>query len=266
MDRKQETVRALVSELLGVEQAIADALEKQQNVAHANANVAPALERSRQTAVAQARALASYLGDAAAAAAPDRVVAALTNASGTLTAALRADYAAFNYAAIGYASLFETALRLYDPALRELAPMHLRAYAEAAQTLNQLIASATAHELVQEGLECECICPMCSIGACGCVALGTATINKAWTETAPAPAAGDGFPLQRPRPDSQLATAGVQSGDRLLAIDDEPVAKIPEIQAAIRKHELGEEVRLRIRRGAEQPRELRVQHVSDYPQ
>lgn len=264
MDRKQQTMRARVSELLGVEQAIAEALENQQNLAHANANVAAALDRFLETPRAHARALAEYLRDETAAAAPDPVVGQLTNAFGTLTAALRADYAAFNYAAIGYASLFEAALRLYDPALRELAPRHLRAYAEAAQTVNQLIASATAHELVQEGLECECICPMCSIGACGCVALGTATINTAWAEAAPVPAAGDGFPLQRPRPDSQLATAGVQAGDRLLAIDDEHVAKIPDIQAAIRKHALGEEMRLLIQRGSEEPRELRVQHVGDY--
>lgn len=258
-------MRARVSELLGVEQAIADALESQQGVAHADADVAAALERWRETALAHARALAEYLGDGSAAAAPDPVVARLTDAFGTLTDVLRTDYAAFNYAAIGYASLFEAALRLYDPAMRELAPMHFRAYAEAAQIVNQLIASATAHDLVQEGLECECICPMCSIGACGCVALGTATINRTWAETAPAPAAGEGFPLQRPRPDSQLGTAGVQAGDRLLAIDGERVAKVPEVQASIRKHALGEEMRLLIQRGSEQPRELRVQHVGDYP-
>jgi hypothetical protein len=34
--------------------------------------------------------------------------------------------------------------RLYDPPLREIAPRHLRAYAQAAQEINQLIAGVVA--------------------------------------------------------------------------------------------------------------------------
>ena len=54
---------------------------------------------------------------------------------------LRNDYTAFSYAAISYAMLVELAFRLYDPDLRALAPKHLNGYAEAAQTINQLIIS-----------------------------------------------------------------------------------------------------------------------------
>ena len=112
---------------------------------------------------------------------------------------LRNDYTAFTYAAISYAMLVELAFRLYDPALRELAPKHLNGYAEAAQTINQLIISTVADELAAVGLECHCVCPMCSMGACGCVSLGNAMLSAAWRETAPAGEAAPGFPLQPPR-------------------------------------------------------------------
>ena len=158
------------------------------------------------------------------------------------------------------------ALRLYEPALRELAPKHLRAYAEAAQTINQLIAGMAAAELAEAGLECHCICPMCGIGACGCVSLGTATVNRAWRDTAPDGERPPGFPLQPPKRDSQLALAGVQGGDRLVQVDGQRVQAIAEIQAAIRKHALGDELRLVVQRGSDAPREIRVEHVSDYPQ
>jgi membrane-associated protease RseP (regulator of RpoE activity) len=183
-----------------------------------------------------------------------------------VTDVLRADYAAFNYAAVSYAVLFEMALRLYEPPLRELAPKHLRAYAEAAQTINQLIAGVAAGELAQAGLECHCICPMCGIGACGCVSLGTARINAAWRDTAPDGEPQPGFPLQPPRAGSPLAGAGVQGGDRLLEVDGQEVHSVGEIQAAIREHAIGEELQLLVQRGSEAPREIRVEHVSDYAQ
>ena len=59
---------------------------------------------------------------------------------------LRDDYTAFNHAAISYAALCEMGFRLYNPPLREIALRHLRAYAEATQQINQLIASVVAWE------------------------------------------------------------------------------------------------------------------------
>jgi hypothetical protein len=38
-----------------------------------------------------------------------------------------------------------------------------------------------------------------------------------------------------------------------------------DIQAAIRKHAIGDELLLAIARDGEQDRELRVRHVNDYP-
>jgi hypothetical protein len=184
----------------------------------------------------------------------------------TLSSVLRGHYTAFNYAAISYAVLCEMGLRLYDPPLRELAWRHLRAYAEAAQQINQLIASVVAWELERQGLECRCICPMCSMGACGCVAAGTYDVNDAWREAAPRSGGTErGFLLQPPRAGSPLAVAGVQGGERLLEVDEQPVGGIAEIQTAIRKHSLGEEVRVLVQRGSGSPRAIRARHVSDLP-
>jgi S1-C subfamily serine protease len=58
---------------------------------------------------------------------------------------------------------------------------------------------------------------------------------------------------------------GVRGGERLLAVDGQEVRVLPEMQAAIRKHALGEEVRLLVQRASDPPRELVCRHVSDYP-
>ena len=67
------------------------------------------------------------------------------------------------------------------------------------------------------------------------------------------------------RLESQLARAGVQRGELVLAVDGQQVRDFAEIQVAIRKHALGEEVRLLLQRGSESPRELKVRHLSEYP-
>lgn len=273
---RHTTLRLYAAELLALEGDLEAELDRQRETVRAQPDVAVALERFQNMIRGQKDALTSYLasiggGEVGSARSTVRALfdpSAEANGPGrqVITDVLRADYAAFNYAAISYSVVFEIALRLYEPQLRELAPKHLRAYAEAAQTINRLIVGAVAGELADVGLECHCICPMCSIGACGCVSLGTATANAAWRETAAPPEVASGFPLQAPRSDSQLALAGVQGGDRLLEVDGEPVQAVGDIQAAIRKHPIGENVRLLVQRGSEEPWEVDATHVSDYPQ
>jgi hypothetical protein len=161
--------------------------------------------------------------------------------------------------------LYEVALRLYEPRLREIAPEHLKAHADAALSTAQLLPGVVAWQLAQDGLLCACICPMCSLGACGCVALGTETLTEAWRDAAHTESEPPGFALLTPRPESELARAGVRGGELLLAVDGQQVRTTDEIQAVIRKHAIGDEVRFLIQRGSESPRELVVRHVSDYP-
>ena len=184
--------------------------------------------------------------------------------TGLLSNNLRADFAAFNYAALGDAALFEMSLRLYVPALREIAPQHLQDYAQAARAVNHVIASVVAWELLQDDLTCSCICPMCTLGACGCVYACTNTIDEVWQEAALAVDSPPGFLLQAPRPGSQLLLAGVQGGDRLLEVDGQPVQKPMDGLAAIRRHAIGEEVRLRIMESSGEGRDIIVRHLNDY--
>jgi hypothetical protein len=182
-----------------------------------------------------------------------------------LSESLRDLCLAFQRCALSYATLYEVALRLYEPRLREIAPKHLKAHADAALSTARLLPGVVAWQLAQDGLLCACICPMCSIGACGCVALGTKTLITAWRDAVLTESEPPGFALQPPKPESDLARAGVQGGELLLAVDGQQVRTTDEIQDALRKHALGDEARFLIQRSSECPRELVVRHVSDYP-
>jgi S1-C subfamily serine protease len=96
--------------------------------------------------------------------------------------------------------------------------------------------------------------------------VGTRAVNETWRETTPSEEAPQGFLLLPPRTGSLLALAGVQGGEHLLEVNDEPVQSVADTQTAIRKHPLGDEVRvLLVERSSEAPREVRTRHVSDYP-
>lgn len=176
---------------------------------------------------------------------------------------LRHLFTVLSSAVIGYAALFEAALRLYDERLREIAPRHHGDYAAAMFTVADLLAPAVAAELADRGLECHCVCPMCSLGLCGCVAVGRMASTSALLPRDGGSGAAAEFLIQTPRSGSQLARLGVLAGDRLVAIDGNPVAGVPEIQSAIRSHRLGEKLRLLIARDGAQ-RELEVAHAGDY--
>ncbi len=267
--RRQETLRR-VMELLALESDLEAAVGPQAQVMHAYPEAASAVERFHAMIKQQRDALRSYLEGRGESADPTASMVRAFVGDGPhpqgVSDILRNDYTAFTYAAISYAMLVELAFRLYDPDLRALAPQHLNAYAGAAQTINQLIVSTVADELAAVGLECHCVCPMCSMGACGCVSLGDAMLSAAWRETAPDAEAEPGFPLQPPRSGSPLLLAGVQGGDRLLEVDGQRVDSIGEIQAAIRKHLLGDDVSLLLQRGSTSTREIQVKHVGDYPE
>lgn len=184
---------------------------------------------------------------------------------GEVLVRLRNVYMAVCRAAISYVALSTAAFRLYDPPLRKLGPAHLRPHLAAARAFERLIPVVTARELLQRGLECQCICPMCSLGACGCVAVGLDVLEETMAEVVPQRQAGPGFPLQKPRSGSQLQATGVEEGDSVLAVDGTPVRVYGEIQAAIRRHLLGNDVRLTVHTAKAGERTITVKHVSDYP-
>ncbi len=112
-------------------------------------------------------------------------------------------------------------------------------------------------ELDKEGLECRCGCPSCGLGLCVCASHGTLTLNQAWRETAPAATPG-GVSVRPAVANSAAARAGLREGDVIIAVDDKEVRSIADQQAAIRKHESGDEITLRVRRGPSDPLEIKV--------
>lgn len=270
VDLRLQIIRGTVAELAALENEMAGRLERAQHLSSGHPNVLAALQRLRLMVRTHRDQLALYLKDTDGAGPgggmdepSDRIE------EGTrLSEVLRDLCLAFHRLALGYTMLHEVSARLYEPRLRELAPKHLRAHAEASLSMARLLPGVVAWQLAQEGLHCACICPMCGLGACGCVDWGIEELIEAWRDAIPAESELPGFVLQPPRPGSELASAGVQGGELLLTVDGHRVrggAERHEIQDAIRKHALGDEVCLLIQRPSDSPRELTVRHVSDYP-
>jgi hypothetical protein len=264
---KQEALRRAVVELIELEGTLERTLGARVAEAGGAAEVGEALRRLGSVAVEHRTALEAYLvslgGSAGGRADPANAGAAVPGRQGApgTSAALAEAFGVLNEAAFRYSVLTTMAFRLYELPLRELAPKHLRDYAEAAQAINQLIPPTVAGELRDRGLECECTCPMCSLGACGCVVASTRQINAGWREAAPPAEGAPGLLLQPPRTDSDLARAGFRGGELLLAVDDRPIREfrdLIDVQAAIRDHAPGEDLRLRVQRGSEEPAEVRV--------
>jgi membrane-associated protease RseP (regulator of RpoE activity) len=161
---------------------------------------------------------------------------------------------AFHHATLAYSMLVVVTSRASDSLgpgnTEELAEVHLRDYAAAAQEVNQWVAEALVRELTQAGHECQCGCPACSLGLCMCSPYGTNTLNQAWHETRPSEPAG-GLWVRQPRRTSAAAQAGLRSGDRILAIDEQAITSdwdVPILQKAIRRHPSGDAIRLRVQR------------------
>ncbi len=171
-----EQMRGAIAALLAAEHRIEEALGRYKAAAEGEREVAAALEGARKMAKAHQDALAACLDDRAGA--PDHSAAGVeiplpvipdSKANGLgVPAVLQAGHALLTSAALSYAALYTLALRLYEPPLRQLAPRHLREYAQAAQGFGELLPGAMAQALEEHTrLACRCICPMCGIGACG---------------------------------------------------------------------------------------------------
>lgn len=171
---------------------------------------------------------------------------------------------AFAAATQAYADLYTTARVLYEPEVCDLAERHLAHHIDGLQVMAGLLPAALARELNADGLFCRCICPSCSIGACLCVRNSIATVADAWGW--PGLPMGDGVELRSPpRPGSQLAAAGIHERDRVLSVDGAVVRSNAELQAALRKHPLGETAQLSVQRSTGELVEVPIRHVGDFP-
>lgn len=267
VDLRLMVIRRRVAELTAFEGEVAGKLEQAQQLSSGHPDAFTAIQRLQPMVQTHRDQLAIYLKDTGGAE-PSGETTSPQSTSREATAfseVLRDLCLAFHHLALSYAMLYEVALRLYEPRLREIVPKHLKAHADAALSTARLLPGVVAWQLAQDGLHCACTCPMCGLGACGCVATGTETLIDSWRDSAPVESAPPGFVLLPPRPQSELARVGVQGGDVLLAVDGQQVRTTTQIQVELRKRTLGDEVCLMIQRGPEAPRELMVRHAGDYP-
>ena len=267
VDLRLQVIRRTLSELVAFEGEAAGMLVRAQQLSSGHPDALAIIQRLRPMVQTHRDQLVTYLKDVGGAG-PSGETTSPQSTPGETTAlseVMRDLCLAFHHLVLSYAMLYEVALRLYEPRLREIAPEHMKAYAGAALSTARLLPSLVAWQLAQVGLHCACICPMCGLGACGCVSLGTETLIDAWRDAVPTESEPPGFALQPPKPESELARAGVQGGELILAVDGQQVHGRVEIQAALRKRTLGEEVRFLTQRGSESPRELIVRHAGDYP-
>jgi hypothetical protein len=195
----------------------------------------------------------------------DRVGDGPAPSSATASNAVQGAYGAVGEASGAAASLFATGRLMFEGAACDLAVDRMKTYAQVTKALNALLPQVVGWELREEGLACHCVCPMCGLGACGCIWASLHNIDLAWGGAGLAEPDEHGIPLRSPpRLGSQLAAAGVQQWDRVVAVDDQAVRAPAELQTALRRHAIGEEVRLRIEHNGDS-REVVVRHASDLP-
>lgn len=133
-------------------------------------------------------------------------------------------------------------------------------YAATLLEARRVLPHVVARELRRAGVTCACRCPACSIGLCGCIRATSAATEVGWGGEEPARTEGLVL-LGPPRPDSQLAEAGLDEGDRVLAVDGDPVGRNADAQAALRRHEVGADVRLDVQRRNGERSEVTVKRV-----
>jgi hypothetical protein len=166
-------------------------------------------------------------------------------------------------AVAAYGALYASARLLYESDVCDLADAHAAEWAPELAALGDLLAPAIHSELLAGGLTCRCVCPTCSIGACGCTRNSIDTVREYWGQPELEP--GDGIELRMPpRPGSQLAQAGLERGDRIISVDGQLVHTNAEIQRALRGRPVGESMLMEVVRAGEF-QEIHVARVSDLP-
>jgi ferritin-like metal-binding protein YciE len=187
-DKNTNTIQQYVGDMVALESHIEEALDGQLKESLDHPGAKAAIQRFHNTVKMNRDALKMHLeqiGGSESHPVKDAFASLFGKAAGvidnvrtkTISKSLRDDYTAFNHAAIGYSMLHVTAHALGDMRTMEVAERHLRAYAQAVQEINQLIAEVVVWELNQEeGLRVnDDVVRHC-----------TDAINRVWRETAPA--------------------------------------------------------------------------------
>ena len=263
---KMNLLQQLVTDMVILESQIQEALDQRLKEVQNHAEAAEAVKRFQTMVNDQREALQARLQiisgsepGSTSSIAPFSITTTLSDKEGmhAVSKALHAISTTFNHAAFGYAVLHTVAHRFNDgfPGTGEgntadMAEEHRRSYADASQAIYQLIPDIVIWELGKDG-ECMCVCPACSLGICLCWHAHIDSLMPVSPEEG-------GILVRSPKANSAALQAGLRQGDVILAADDHQVQTQSDLQAVISKHEPGEEVRLRVKRGPGEPLEVTV--------
>ena len=253
-----------VADMVILESQIEKALDQRLKEVQDHEEAAEAVKRFLTMVKDQREALQARLqniggseSDPIGAIAPFSMTATPPDKGGTraVSQALHAISTTFNHADFGYAMLHTVAHRFNDRAgegnTADMAEEHRRSYADASQAIYQLIPDVVIWEMGKDG-ECTCTCPACSLGICLCWHAHVDSLMPV------SPAEEGGILVRQPRANSAALQAGLRQGDVILAADDQQVQTFQDLQAGVRKHEPGEEILLRVKRGPGEPLEVAV--------
>jgi len=183
-----------------------------------------------------------------------------------VSTALQIIYTMFNQAVIGYAVLHSLATRFLDSqwiadegTSLHLTHQHTKNYVQAIQQISRLLHDVVLWELDREGLECQCICPSCGVGICVCATAGRLFLSNTWVEAGPI-TDDEGIYVHLSKQNCAAVEAGLHSGDVILAAGGQEIESLKDLQSAVRKGEPGEEIRLTVRRGSDELKEVAVVH------
>lgn len=235
--RLGELLRLQMRSLNAIEQA-ADVLSHHPEAAEVVSHIGATLSADRQALGARFAALGGAFEVGAAVSADSRA---------TASDAVREIAAMAAELALGYETAYQTGRLMYDRETCDLLESLLAGAVAALVAARGALPHVVARELRDAGAPCACQCPMCSLGLCGCVRATLSAVSSAWTGHELDSERGLSL-LTPPRPDSQLAEAGLVEGDRIVTIDGVEVGSNAEVQAALRRRDIGQQVRLDVER------------------
>ena len=185
-EKNQKTIVDYLGDMHAVETHIEEALDRQLNLFTDLPEVQTAVQGFHDMVKAQRDHLASLMEEEPKGSVTNTVKDAGSSLLGKVAGmidkirtesqskALRDDYTAFNLAAISYSMLYTTAIALGDAKVASVSEKHLTGYADAIQSINQLIPAVVVQELKNDDHQ---------IVMTGAAAQSRAVIDRAWKIT-----------------------------------------------------------------------------------
>jgi hypothetical protein len=251
---------------VALETSIAENLGRLSKQATTHPDVAAMLESVREMSVSRRQALETRLqalvGNMDI---PDRALVEFNGKDNgyPVSAALQQASMMNNQAIFDYAMLRSIALRFCDSHVAgegstgDLAGQHTESCIRAAHRITRMLHDVVVWELDQEGSECQCTCPCCGLGICLCSVSARTNLGNAWATADSGGGESEVF-VHPPRSGSAAASASLNHGDVIVAIDGQELQSYSTLQGAVREHRTGESIELRVRRASGEVEDVTV--------